>query len=88
VDAYDIGLRSDRLRQTQEENDQLRTRLAAANAKANQAFSNSLDFTTKMTAQMGDWKKNIGTAPPILAGKAGANAWQIQQQQEAEGETP
>jgi hypothetical protein len=84
VERFDIGLRSDRLKEMQEENDQLRYRVATANTKANLAFTNSVDFTTKMTASMGEWKKNIGTQPPMMMGKTGLNQWSSQQQAEGE----
>jgi hypothetical protein len=61
VDSFDIGLRSDRLKQMQEEIDQLNLRVAAANAKANYAFQNTLDAITNMTYSAGEWKKNIGS---------------------------
>lgn len=86
IERYDIGLRSDRLREMQAENDQLRYRVATANSKANLAFTNSLDFTRKITATMGEMKKDIGTSPPLLANKTGLNAWQIGQQQAEAGE--
>jgi hypothetical protein len=65
VDNYDIGLRSDRMKEMQSEIDELRYRVATANTKANLAFVNSMDFTTRITASMGEFKKNIGSTVMI-----------------------
>ena len=86
VDSFDIGLRSDKLKQLQEEVDQLKFRLGTANAKANLAFTNSVDFTSKLTASMGEWKKNIGTTT-MIATKSASGGYNITQPGEEGGGT-
>lgn len=61
VDSYDIGLRSDKLKEMQEENDRLRSGLASARTQADLSMINTLDFTTRLTSFAGEWKKNIGS---------------------------
>lgn len=85
VERVDLMLRSDRRKEYQEEIDALKFRLAHANAKANQAWWNTMDFTTSMTAKMGDWRKNMGTQT-IIGTKTGSGV-QYSEQAPPEGGT-
>jgi hypothetical protein len=86
AEDVDVTLRFDKIKKYQEEIDQLRYSLATATTKANTAWSNSMDFTVKLSSQMGDIKKNIGSSGmPFQPNRVGSSAWQWNQQQ-AEGE--
>jgi hypothetical protein len=86
ADDVDVTLRFEKSKKYQEEIDQLRYALATATTKANTAWSNSMDFTVKLSSQMGDIKKNIGSSGmPFQPNRVGSSAWQWNQQQ-ADGE--
>lgn len=59
----DIRFRKDIMHEILEENRLLKYRMATAASKAQFSFQNSLDFTSRMTVSMGEWKKNIGQMP-------------------------
>jgi hypothetical protein len=61
AEDVDVTLRFEKSKKYQDEIDNLRFQLAAANTKANMAWGNSMDFTVKMSSSMGDIKKNIGS---------------------------
>lgn len=83
TEGVDIEFVDSRLKVYQDEIDVLNTRLQAITAKANLAFQNSMDFTTTMTSNVGEWKKNIGSTVMLAQKtKEGYGYQQEQQRQE------
>lgn len=61
VEPFEILDLNETMQRIMDENGELKYRVAAANTRANFAFANALDYTTKITTYAGEWAKNIGS---------------------------